>query len=174
MRLTQYTDLSLRMLLYVATFPDRLVTTKEVCDAYGVPINHMVKIVNELGHAGFLELHRGRSGGVQLARPAATIRIGDVVRRMEGDIHLVECFDAENNKCVVTPACKLKGALFAARKAFFDVLDAMTVADCVEGGGMLSFFPSPPERTSRSSRELPKLDGLDPISDSGSGYFNSE
>ncbi|MBI1290574.1 Rrf2 family transcriptional regulator [bacterium] len=170
MHLTQYTDHALRLLLYVASFPDRLVTTREVCDAYGVSVNHMVKVVNELGHAGYLDLQRGRAGGIQLARPASAIRIGDVVRLMEGEVILVECFDAENNKCVITPACKLKGTLFRARKAFFDVLDAMTLAECVEGGGLTRFYPPPPVRNSRSSKELRKLDAADLIPDSTAEY----
>lgn len=89
---------------------------------------------------------------------------------MEGDFNLVECFDAENNKCVITPACKLKGTFFRARKAFFEVLDATTLADCLEGGGITRFFPPPPVRTSRSSKELRKLDPLDLIPDSNTEF----
>lgn len=157
MRLTVQTDYAIRILLYAASFPDRLVTTKEVSDAYGISLNHLVRIVNILGHGGFLDMHRGRTGGVQLSRPAGAIRLGDVVRALEGDFNLVECFDLENNRCVVTPACKVKGALFRARKAFFDVLDSMTVGDCVADGGLVRFFPPPPIRGTKASKELRKL-----------------
>jgi Rrf2 family transcriptional regulator, nitric oxide-sensitive transcriptional repressor len=131
MKLTDYTDYSLRTLMYAATRPDELVTIQEISDAFGIPRNHLVKIVHALGKAGFLATLRGRNGGIRLGREASKINLGDVVRAMEPDFHIVECFDAEHNQCVITPACGLRGALSAALNAYLDVLDRYTLAELV-------------------------------------------
>lgn len=132
MKLTDYTDYSLRTLIYAALATDRLVTIQEISDAFDIPRNHLIKIVHALGKAGYLTTVRGRTGGMRLSRAAAKINVADVVRSMEPDFHLVECFDTEHNACVITPACGLRGALGAALKAYLDVLGRYTVADLVE------------------------------------------
>ena len=108
--------------------PNR-VTIEEVATAYGISRNHLIKVINELGRAGFLVTQRGRSGGFTLARPADRISIADVVKFGEQGQPLVECFDAASNACVITPACRLKGMLAEAQRAFFEVLARYTVAD---------------------------------------------
>jgi Rrf2 family nitric oxide-sensitive transcriptional repressor len=133
MRLTQHTDYALRVLFYAAIAPDRLVTTREVSEAYAISLNHLVKVVNALGHAGYLELIRGRTGGIRLARPADQIPLGDVVRAMESDLEIAECFDAGTNRCIITPACQLKRILHEATDAFLGTLNRYTLADCVGG-----------------------------------------
>ncbi|MBI3674015.1 MAG: Rrf2 family transcriptional regulator [Rhizobiales bacterium] len=88
-----------------------------------------MKVINGLSRAGFLATVRGRNGGFTLARPAASIKVGDVVRFTEQDTTLVECFDARRNRCVITPACRLKTVLYDAQEAFYGVLDRHSVAD---------------------------------------------
>ena len=118
MRLSVQTDYSLRVLMHLAVTSPKLVTIRDIADRFQVSRNHLMKIVNALARAGFVETTRGRTGGIRLARDPAEIRIGDVARRFESNSNLVECFNAETNTCLITSACRLKGALSAASKAF--------------------------------------------------------
>ena len=131
MRLTEYTDYTLRVLMYCAAHPGRLVTIAELAERHGLSKNHLMKIVNALARDGLLETTRGRGGGLRLLRAPSAIRIGDVVRHAETDFRLVECFDAVTDRCTLTPSCRLKGALGRALKAYFAELDAVTLADLV-------------------------------------------
>jgi Rrf2 family nitric oxide-sensitive transcriptional repressor len=117
------------MLMYCAQHEGRLVTIQDVAAAYRISRNHLMKVAYELGCKGYLETVRGRGGGLKLARPADKIGLGDVVRAVEGDFALVECFDPATNQCPIIPACRLKGALGKALKAYFAVLDEYTLAD---------------------------------------------
>lgn len=129
MRLTRFTDYSLRVLMYAAVQPERHVTIAEIAAAYAISESHLKKVVHHLGKAGLLTNVRGRGGGVGLARPAARINLGAVVRASEADCALVECFDAKNNRCVITPACPVRGVFAQALDAFYAVLDRHTLAD---------------------------------------------
>lgn len=132
MRLTVYTDYSLRVLMYVALNPGRRPTIGEIASSYGISRNHVMKVVYELGVAGYLETVRGQNGGMRLAKDPNAIVLGDVVRRTEPDLALVPCFDPVNAACVITPACKLRRALQEARSAFLAVLDNYSLADLTE------------------------------------------
>ncbi|HNU10775.1 MAG TPA: Rrf2 family transcriptional regulator [Rubrivivax sp.] len=129
MRLADYTDYALRVLLYCAQHADRLVTVGEIAERQGLAKNQVMKIVADLAHAGLLETVRGRSGGVRLMRPAAEIRVGDVVRLSETDLRLTECFDHRSNRCTLTAECGLRGVFARALHAFFGVLDSVTLGD---------------------------------------------
>lgn len=129
MRLTDYTDYTLRVLIYCASNPDRLVTIKEIAEAYSISRSHLTKIVHELGKQGLLETIRGRGGGLRLLRPPAAISVGDIVRQSEPDFTLTECFDRRSNECRLTPHCTLRGALKRALEAYFSVLDGVTLDD---------------------------------------------
>ncbi|WP_233238738.1 Rrf2 family transcriptional regulator [Bordetella sp. LUAb4] len=131
MRLTDYTDYSLRALIYVAAHPDEPVTIQHIADAYGIPRNHLIKIVQKLGQAGFLHTTRGRTGGLRLGREPRDINIGEVVRTTESDFAMVECFH-DDNRCVITRACVLKNVLQRALRAWFEVLDGVTLQDLVD------------------------------------------
>lgn len=139
MRLTVYTDYALRVLMYVALHPDRRPTIAEVAGAYGISKNHVMKVVYELGVAGYVGTVRGQNGGVRLARPPEEINLGELVRRTESDMALVPCFDqGAANPCVITPACKLRRALHRARSAFLAVLDEYSLAELTENREMLA------------------------------------
>ena len=129
MRLSVFTDYSLRVLIQAAIRHPHKVTIDEVANAYGISRNHLIKVINELGRAGFLVTQRGRSGGFTLARPAERIFVSEVVKFGEEGQPLVECFDPERNSCIITPACKLKGMIAEAKRAFFEVLGKYTIAD---------------------------------------------
>jgi|ERR1051326_595599 Rrf2 family nitric oxide-sensitive transcriptional repressor len=128
MRLTTYTDYALRVLMRLALHPERLTTIAAIANDYGISENHLMKVVHQLGRAGFVETVRGNNGGLKLGRPPAEINVGQVVRRMEPDMNLVPCFEAAN-ACVLTPACELRDVLGDARDAFLAVLDDCTLAD---------------------------------------------
>ena len=135
MRLTTLTDFSLRMLIHLALKPAGRATIAEVAGGYGISENHLMKVAHQLGQAGYVATLRGRGGGLQLARPAAAITVGEVVRRMEPDMDIVPCF-AEGN-CAILPACRLKHAMQKARQAFLAVLDGVTIEDLAQPGAEL-------------------------------------
>jgi Rrf2 family nitric oxide-sensitive transcriptional repressor len=138
MRLTVYTDYALRALMYAALHPGRLSTIGEIASAYGISRNHVMKVVYELGLAGDITTVRGQQGGIRLARPPEEIRLGDVVRRTEGQIDLVPCMDAgKSGYCAISAACRLKRALQQASNAFFAVLDGYTLADLIDNESVL-------------------------------------
>ena len=131
MQLNAFTDYALRVLIYAAAHPTRRCLTADVATAFGISRHHVVKVVNELQHLGFVDTVRGRAGGFALAREATRICVGDVIRRTEGTMALVECFDRDTNTCPLARACGLRGALNEALEAFLAVLDGYTLADLV-------------------------------------------
>jgi Rrf2 family nitric oxide-sensitive transcriptional repressor len=138
MRLTLYTDYSLRVLLYLATKNDQVVTITELADFYKISRNHLVKVVHNLGIQGYIVTTRGKNGGLRLGRPANEIVIGDVVRKMEPDFELLECFNEVTDHCVITRTCSLKHVLISARNNFLDQLDKYTVADTAKSSAKKS------------------------------------
>lgn len=138
MRLTAYTDYSVRVLMYLALVPDRRVTIDEVSDAYGISANHVMKITHRLGRLGYVETIRGRSGGLRLAGSPEEIKLGELVRHMEGDLALVECMQPEHREsCRITPACHLAVVFAKAANAFLGILDQHTLADIVRNSTRL-------------------------------------
>jgi len=131
MQLTQYTDYSLRVLIYLGLNQDRRTTISEISEAYDISRNHLVKVVHQLSSNGWITTIRGKSGGMHLAFPPHQINIGTIIRQTEPHMNLLECFDNPNDKCVISPACSLKRTLHQARKAFMDVLDQHTLADAI-------------------------------------------
>jgi Rrf2 family nitric oxide-sensitive transcriptional repressor len=135
MRLTQHTDYAIRVLMYAASRWTRegdaaLSSIREIAEAYGVSENHLMKVVNRLANEGLLETVRGRNGGLRLAGDPSRTRIGEVVRLIEEDMALVECF-GDASTCPLTGDCRLAKALNEARQAFVDALDRYTLADLV-------------------------------------------
>ncbi len=129
MRLTDYTDYTLRVLMFCALHPERSITIAELAQSHAVSKNHLMKIVNDLAHQGLLQTTRGRGGGLRLLKPAADIRIGDVVRQTETDFRMVECFDASHNACTLTAHCQLKQVIRTALQSYMAELDKVTLAD---------------------------------------------
>lgn len=138
MRLTNYTDYSLRVLIYLASKEKKeLSNIKEIADAYQISKNHLMKVTYELGKLNVIETIRGRNGGIRLAKDPADINIGYIVRQTEDDFNLVECFDPERNTCAISPVCTLRGVLSKALQAYFEVLDGFTLADLVKNKPLL-------------------------------------
>ena len=133
MRLTQWTDYTLRVLMYCAASLERTepVTITEIAEGHGISRSHLTKIVQELAARGWLETTRGRGGGMRLLVSAKEISLGEVVRATETDFAMVECFDATSNQCRLVRHCKLKNVLNQATQSYLAVLDGVTLADLV-------------------------------------------
>lgn len=155
MKLTQYSDLGLRLLMYLAMRNGGSVTIQEVSDRFAVSKNHMVKISHQLTKAGLIESIRGRNGGVRLALPAEDISVEQVLRATEDNFDLVECFSTTHNHCVISGVCKLSGVLDAARSAFFNVLRQVSLAELVTNSKTLEKSLLPYSRLSAIPRVIP-------------------
>ena len=134
MRLTVYTDYTLRVMMYLATSYPRagVVTIVEIARAYGISRSHLMKIVNELSQNGFVDAVRGRAGGVRLARPPHEISVGQLVRMAEKDFAVVPCHEeGTDSHCAILPACNLKRGMRRAVDAFMRELDKMTLAETI-------------------------------------------
>lgn len=127
MELSQFSDFALRLMIYTG-LREGLVSVSQIASAYGISQHHLVKVAHHLSSEGFLKTCRGRGGGVQLARPAEEITVGEVIRSTE-NLGLVECLPPRTGHCRLAGCCTLKGALLKAGQAFLDVLDAYTIAD---------------------------------------------
>ena len=131
MRLTHWTDYSLRVLMYCAQceVQQTVATIQAIADQHGISKSHLTKIVMTLAADGYLQTSRGRGGGIRLGRPASQIVLGEVVRKTETDFQMVECFEAGKSRCALLLACHLKSVLAQALEAFFATLDGVTLAD---------------------------------------------
>ena len=153
MRLTTFTDYSLRVLMYVAAHPDGRTTIAEIAGAYDISEHHLTKVVHFLGKEGYLDNMRGRGGGLTLAREPAAINVGEVVKLTEGGDVPAECFERDSNTCAITADCKLKHALAEAVDAFYKALRRYTLEDVVKNRkalGRALFIASPAKRAARA------------------------
>ena len=138
MRLTQFSNIAIRVLMYAALRGSTPSPVPDMARAYGASYDHMKKAAAELARLGYLQTVRGRAGGVLLAKPPDEIGIGEVIRQTEGQIVLVECFDLTTNTCPLVDVCQLRVALADALAAFFAVLDRYTLADLLRHPGQVS------------------------------------
>lgn len=150
MRLTTFTDYSLRVLIYLAVVPGRRATVAEVAQAFAVSAHHMTKVVHFLGQQGWLANARGKGGGMALALAPEAIVVGAVVRATEGQALPAECFGDTPGPCSIARVCQLRAALQQAVDAFHEVLDGYTLADLVRQpqalGRVLRLTPVPAAR----------------------------
>lgn len=131
MQLTLYTDYSLRVLIYLASKENELSTIDEIANKFSISRNHLTRVVHKLGEKGVIKTIRGKGGGISLAHLSKDINLGEVIKVMESNFDIVECFHNEKNTCILSPVCSLKRVLYEAREAFFKVLDKKTLADLV-------------------------------------------
>lgn len=129
MQLSLHADYALRVLIYLGAHPGEKVSTETISTAYGISRNHLVRVVQTLGEQGYVKVMPGRAGGILLARDPGEIRLGEVVRRVEPNLNLVECFDPATNTCPIPAACALKFWLRDALAAFLAELDRHTLAE---------------------------------------------
>jgi Rrf2 family transcriptional regulator, nitric oxide-sensitive transcriptional repressor len=138
MKLTTFTDYSLRVLIYLAAQPAERATIAQIAGAFQVSEHHLVKVVHFLGKQGWLANVRGKGGGLELGLPPEAIVVGKVVRETEGMTHLAECFGESDGDCAIAPDCRLRGVLGEAVNAFYAVLDRYTLADLVNNRKQLA------------------------------------
>lgn len=143
MRLALQTDYSLRTLMFLAARPERQ-TIKAVSEFFQISQTHVGKVVNQLARLGYVRSIRGIGGGLELARPADDISIGEVVRAIEGNMHLLECIGMED-VCVIQRHCKLRTVLERAEQIQVEYLNSIKLSD------VLPFGPS--------KRDLPRSMG---------------
>lgn len=158
MQLTQFTDYSLRVLIYLALRQDRLSTIEEIADSFGISESHLTKVVHRLGKLGIVETLRGRHGGMRLGENPAQINIGATIRLMESNLLVVECFDRNRNTCPIAPVCGLHGVLNEALGAFLAVLDRYTLDDIVRNRADLALLLPMSARPGRE--RVPVSDGV--------------
>lgn len=132
MKLSSFTDYALRVLIFLATDATRRATIAEIAQAFQISENHLIKVVHLLGQKGWVSTVRGKGGGLSLARPAKDVVVGQVVRDTEGAALPAECFNSDGGRCCIAPVCQLRDVLGEAVDAFYQVLDAYTVADLVQ------------------------------------------
>ena len=138
MKLTRYTDYAMRVMIHLGTRDERLSSIREIANVFDISQNHLMKVVQDLVNAGYIESVRGRSGGIRLARGAAEINLGQLLRHTEGLTDLVDC-----SGCAIAPACRLPSVLREATAAFVAVFDRYTVADLVSGKSHLQMLLNP-------------------------------
>ncbi|STY28489.1 DNA-binding transcriptional regulator [Legionella wadsworthii] len=139
MQLTQFTDYSLRALIYIALRKETC-TIKDITDAYDISNNHMIKIIHNLSKLGLIKTIRGKNGGILMAAQPETINLCQLITQLEPHFDLVPCFNKEKANCCIAPVCKLKGILHEAQAAFMNVLGRYTLADVLHNKIDLSVF----------------------------------
>lgn len=138
MRLTTRTNLAMRTLMFCAVNAGRIVRKSEVAMACNASENHLAQVIHRLAQLGYLNTARGRTGGLQLGRPAHLIKVGDVIRTFESGVPFTECMTGGEDTCPLVAACRLKCALARALEAFYSALDPLTLADLVDDNDGLS------------------------------------
>ncbi|WP_075187621.1 RrF2 family transcriptional regulator [Teredinibacter haidensis] len=133
MHITRYTDYSLRVLIYLGVNQDGLCRISDIAESYRISKNHLMKIVQELNIRGYVLAVRGKNGGLKLNAAPETINIGKLIRELEGDSKMIECF-GDNNQCVITPSCQLKHIFHEALESFFSTLEQYTLNDLIGKG----------------------------------------
>ncbi|MDP1574977.1 MAG: Rrf2 family transcriptional regulator [Coxiellaceae bacterium] len=131
MQLTQFTDYSLRSLIYIAVRKD-VCKIADISEAYGISQHHLTKIIHNLSKIGMIKTIRGKNGGITLVENASRLNLKKIILQLEPHFDLVPCFNIKKQNCCIAPACKLKRILHDAQKAFFAVLEKFTLADILE------------------------------------------
>lgn len=133
MRITKRTNIAMRLLMFCAANSKGLVTKREIAACCNVSENHLAQVINQLGQLGFLATHRGRKGGIALARPASEIYVGQVFRQIEGEVAENQCLADGDQSCPLIFTCRLKNALADAAEAFYGHLDEMSLDTLICG-----------------------------------------
>lgn len=132
MQLTQFTDYSLRALIFIGVSQPNPTTIPEIAQAYGISQHHLTKIIHHLSKKGIITTKRGRNGGIVLAVPPASLNLKALVLDLEPHFDIVPCFNKLKQNCCIAPACRLKTILWQANQAFLDLLAQYTLADILQ------------------------------------------
>ncbi|WP_376870242.1 Rrf2 family transcriptional regulator [Albirhodobacter sp. R86504] len=154
MRLTTKTNLAARILMACAVNEGIMLRSAEIAKTCNASLNHLLQVVNALQAHGFIHTVRGRSGGVQLARPAAEISMGAMFRLFEAGAPFAECFDPQTNSCPLSDTCRLRTYIARALEAFFHEMDMVTLEDLTKGNCGLNALLAVPESLRRGCDEV--------------------
>lgn len=138
MQLTQFTDYSLRVLIYIALLDGERCTISDIADSYNISQNHLMKVVHRLSQLDILKTIRGKKGGLQLNVDPELINLGELVKKIEPNFFIVECFDKVNGKCTISAVCRLKHILYEAKNSFFQILEQYTLNDVIQNREQLN------------------------------------
>lgn len=134
MQLSRHSDYTLRVLLYLAVRPDERGTLAQIASYFDISLEHLRKVVHELGKMGYVKTYQGKNGGIELAYPPDTINVGTLLERLQGAKPLIDC---RGLNCRLAPACTLNAALGKAQRAFFKTLSGYTLADLISNKAMV-------------------------------------
>lgn len=140
MRLTSFTDYSVRVLMYVAQKNGELASIREVSEVYDISRNHLMKVVHLLGKGGYLDTVRGKNGGFRLGKETKDINIGELIRYTEDDLSIVECFSSKEDKCSLINECSFSNVMQEALQAFMGAADKYTLEDLVKEKKPMNFL----------------------------------
>ena len=138
MQLTRFTDYGLRSLMYLTAHQERFASVKEISDYYNISRNHIAKVIYRLSQLDLIKTRKGKNGGIRLTANALKKPLGEIIKLLETNMDLVECFDHKNNSCKITNFCQLKHYLYEARHSFINVLNKYTLADTVNDKKLFS------------------------------------
>ena len=137
MRLTRFSDYSLRVLIYLAVREERS-SIAEVSRSFNVSENHLMKVVHRLSTLGYIQSTRGKKGGIQLGMEPKKINLGKIIVELEPDFDIAECFNEASDHCSISPVCRLKNVLDKAKSAFLRTLGNYSLADVVQNRTQLA------------------------------------
>lgn len=156
MHINRFSDLALRLLMYLSSRAEPMqatVTVRAAATMFNVPYTHLVKVAHQLGQQGFLITSKGSGGGLRLARSAESISLGEIMRIVEPGDAVVDC---NSQPCPLAGACLLKGALDSAYAAFLDKLDEYSLAEVARTPRLQKLVYLKPE----TSSSLPGTPGI--------------
>lgn len=123
--------------MYLAARPETQCSVREISDYFGISRHHLVKVAHRLSQLGYVTSSKGKGGGIRLAFDPREMKIGDLVRQLELNMQLVECFDRETNTCKIVVDCQLRHCLKEAGEAFLGALNRYTLHDVVQNKALL-------------------------------------
>lgn len=129
MKLSLYTDNSLKVLLYVASHREHRCTRLEIAAYFNLAVEPLRKVIHQLHLWGYINTFAGRSGGIELAKPATEINLGALIQQTEKQVSL---FDCKGQQCRLLPSCSLNRILYQAQQRFFEELHQYTLGDLLE------------------------------------------
>lgn len=130
MQLSKFTDLGIRVLLLLSSAPDMPMTIGQLAERLQVSKNHLMKIVHFMSKQQWLLTVRGKNGGIRLANPPESYKVGYLIRVLEENINTSqEIVNCSSPQCVLTPACQLPSFLNSAMNQFYNYLDQYCLPD---------------------------------------------
>lgn len=159
MHITRFTDLSIRVLMYLTnTNRKSLVTVTELSERFHWSRNHMVKVVHFMNTKGWVQTHRGRLGGMSLKLHPSEYKIGDVVQILEEQHELIDCF--EPHECSLAGCCKLRTLLHQAARDFYDRLNTATLETLTSDDEVMSIILNKHSEPAKDSNPSPACSEL--------------